>query len=175
LSASTQEHREQAPDSINCAVVTVSDTRTEETDKSGKIIIDQLTAVGHRIIDYRIVPDEPDQIEKLLKEIGSRDDADAIIFNGGTGIAQRDTTFDVIDRMLEKRLDGFGELFRWLSWYEIGPASMLSRATAGTYRDSLVFLTPGSSNAVNLAMEKLIAPEVAHMVFEIRKQGSRRD
>jgi molybdopterin adenylyltransferase len=169
MSASTQEHRESAPETINCAVVTVSDTRTEETDKSGKIIKEALLAKGHSIVDYRIIPDEPDQIEQLLNELASRDDSDAIIFNGGTGIAQRDTTFDVIDRMLEKKLDGFGELFRWLSWYEIGPAAMLSRATAGTYRDTLVFLTPGSSNAVNLAMEKLIAPEVAHMVFEIRK------
>jgi molybdopterin adenylyltransferase len=169
MSASTQEHRESAPETINCAVVTVSDTRTEETDKSGKIIKEALLAKGHSIVDYRIIPDEPDQIEQLLNELASRDDSDAIIFNGGTGIAQRDTTFDVIDRMLEKKLEGFGELFRWLSWYEIGPAAMLSRATAGTYRDTLVFLTPGSSNAVNLAMEKLIAPEVAHMVFEIRK------
>lgn len=169
MSASTQEHREQAPDSINCAVVTVSDTRTEETDKSGKIIKDALEAAGHTIIDYRIVQDEPDQIGPLLDELASRSDSDAIVFNGGTGIAPRDTTFDVIDRMLEKKLDGFGELFRWLSWYEIGPASMLSRATAGTYKNTLVFLTPGSSNAVKLAMDKLIAPEVAHMVFEVRK------
>jgi molybdopterin adenylyltransferase len=169
MSSSTQEHRDSAPNTINCAVVTVSDTRTAESDKSGKIIKEYLTHSGHSIVDYRIIPDEPDQIEQLLDELASRRDTDAIVFNGGTGISSRDTTFDVIDRMLEKKLDGFGELFRWLSWYEIGPASMLSRATAGTYRDTLVFLTPGSSNAVNLAMEKLIAPEVAHMVFEIRK------
>ncbi len=169
MSASTQEHRDSAPEQINCAVVTVSDTRTEETDKSGAIIKERLTAQGHTIVAYRIVPDEPDQIGPLLDELASRSDTDAIVFNGGTGIAPRDTTFDVIDRMLEKKLDGFGELFRWLSWYEIGAASMLSRATAGTYRNTLVFLTPGSSNAVNLAMEKLIAPEVAHMVFEVRK------
>ncbi len=169
MSASTQEHRESAPESINCAVVTVSDTRTEETDKSGKIIKDALIGVGHRIVDYRIVQDEPEQISMILDELASGEDSDAIIFNGGTGISTRDTTFDVIDRKLEKRIDGFGELFRWLSWYEIGAASMLSRATAGTYRNTLVFLTPGSSNAVNLAMEKLIVPEIAHMVFEIRK------
>ena len=169
MSASTQEHRDSAPEQINCAVVTVSDTRTEETDKSGAIIKERLTAQGHTIVAYRIVPDEPDQIGPLLDELASRSDTDAIVFNGGTGIAPRDTTFDVIDRMLEKKLDGFGELFRWLSWYEIGAASMLSRATAGTYRNTLVFLTPGSSNAVNLAMEKLIVPEVAHMVFEVRK------
>jgi molybdopterin adenylyltransferase len=169
MSASTQEHREQAPDRINCCVVTVSDSRTEETDKSGKIIKQYLSGAGHSIVDYRIIPDEPELIGTLLDELASRPETDAIVFNGGTGIAQRDTTFDVIDRMLEKKLDGFGELFRWLSWYEIGPASMLSRATAGTYKNTLVFLTPGSSNAVNLAMDKLIAPEVAHMVFEVRK------
>lgn len=169
MSKSTQEHRDSAPDQINCAVVTVSDTRTEETDKSGKIIKDSLTGAGHSIAEYRVIPDEPDEIGQLLDDLAARGDIDAIVFNGGTGIAQRDTTFDVIDRKLDKKLDGFGELFRWLSWYEIGPAAMLSRATAGTFRDTLVFLTPGSSNAVNLAMEKLIAPEVAHMVFEIRK------
>jgi molybdopterin adenylyltransferase len=169
MSVSTQEHREQAPESVNCAVITVSDTRTEETDKSGQIIKEYLTNAGHRIIDYRIIPDEPDRIGPLLDEIASRQDSDAIIFNGGTGIAQRDTTFDVVDAMLEKRLDGFGELFRMLSWDEIGPAAMLSRATAGVYKNTLVFLTPGSSNAVRLAMDKLIAPEVAHMVFEVRK------
>ena len=169
MSVSTQEHREQAPESINCAVVTVSDTRTAETDKSGQIIKEYLTNAGHHIIEYRIIPDEPDQIDPLLKELAGRQDSDAIIFNGGTGISPRDTTFDVVDRMLEKRLDGFGELFRMLSWDEIGPAAMLSRATAGVYHNTLVFLTPGSSNAVRLAMDKLIAPEVAHMVFEIRK------
>ena len=169
MSASTQEHRDQAPSEISCAVVTVSDTRTKETDRSGPIIRDTLQAAGHRIADYRIVPDESDEIRRALDELASRDDIDAIVFNGGTGIARRDTTFDVIDRLLEKRIDGFGELFRMLSWDEIGPAAMLSRATAGTYRDTLVFLTPGSSNAVRLAMDRLIAPEVAHMVFEVRK------
>lgn len=169
MSASTEEHREQAPEHINCAVVTVSDTRTEETDKSGQIITEYLTEAGHRIIDYRIVPDEPEQIGPLLEELAGRADSDAIIFNGGSGISPRDTTFDVVDRMLEKRLDGFGELFRMLSWDEIGPAAMLSRATAGVYRNTLIFLTPGSSNAVRLAMDRLIAPEVAHMVFEVRK------
>lgn len=169
MSASTEQHREQAPESISCAVVTVSDTRTEETDKSGQIIRESLTGAGHRIVEYQIIPDEPDRIGPLLDELATRDDVDCVVFNGGTGISSRDTTFDVVDRMLEKRLDGFGELFRMLSWDEIGAAAQLSRATAGVYRSTMVFLTPGSSNAVRLAMDKLIAPEVAHMVFEIRK------
>jgi molybdopterin adenylyltransferase len=150
-------------------VVTVSDSRTRETDKSGAMIRSALIDAGHDVVEYRIVPDEPVEIGQLLDEIIGGAVCDAVIFNGGTGIARRDTTFDVIDQRLEKRLDGFGELFRMLSYEEIGAAAMLSRATAGVYRDCLVFLTPGSSNAVNLALQKLIIPEIAHMVFEIRK------
>jgi molybdopterin adenylyltransferase len=169
MSASTEEHRQQAPKSIRCAVVTVSDTRTQDTDRSGAMIRQAMIDAGHDVIEYRIVPDEPDQIGALLDEFVNGGRCDAVIFNGGTGIARRDTTFDVIDQRLQKRLDGFGELFRMLSYEEIGAAAMLSRATAGVYRNCLVFLTPGSSNAVKLALEKLIVPEIAHMVFEIRK------
>jgi molybdopterin adenylyltransferase len=169
MSVSTEEHRQQAPKSIRCAVVTVSDTRTQDTDRSGSMIRQAMIDAGHDVIEYRIVPDEPDQIGALLDEIVNGGRCDAVIFNGGTGIARRDTTFDVIDQRLQKRLDGFGELFRMLSYEEIGAAAMLSRATAGVYRNCLVFLTPGSSNAVKLALDKLIVPEIAHMVFEIRK------
>ena len=140
MSASAQEHKDQAPERIGCAIVTVSDTRTPETDTSGALIRERLESAGH-----------------------------AVIFNGGTGIARRDTTFDVIDARLEKRIDGFGELFRYLSYIEIGSAAMMSRATAGVYRGTIVLLTPGSSNAVRLAMDKLILPELTHMVYEIRK------
>jgi molybdopterin adenylyltransferase len=150
-------------------VVTVSDSRTRETDKSGAMIRSALIDAGHDVVEYRIVPDEPVEIGQLLDELIGGAVCDAVIFNGGTGIARRDTTFDVIDQLLEKRLDGFGELFRMLSYEEIGAAAMLSRATAGVYHDCLVLLTPGSSNAVNLALQKLIIPEIAHMVFEIRK------
>lgn len=167
MSASTQEHRAQAPESVTCAVITVSDTRTPETDRSGALIRERLTEAGHQVVAYRIVPDEPDQVGALIDELAGT--CDVIILNGGTGIARRDTTYDAVAARLEKRLDGFGELFRMLSYAEIGAAAMLSRAVAGVYRDTLLFLTPGSSNAVALAMDKLIIPEIAHMVYEIRK------
>lgn len=169
MSQSVREHREQAPEVIRCAVVTVSDTRTEETDRSGAMIRERMSRAGHEIIAYQIVRDEPEQIGRLLDQLVARPDCDAVIINGGTGIARRDTTFDVVDARLEKRLTGFGELFRYLSYQEIGAAAMLSRATAGVYRGTVVVLTPGSSNAVSLALDKLIMPEIAHVVFEVRK------
>ena len=169
MSVSVQEHRESAPESVGCAVVTVSDTRTEETDKSGQIMKERLERAGHVIVGYRIVPDEPDLIAGLLDEFCVNPDCRAVLFNGGTGIASRDTTYDVIAGRLEKALVGFGELFRMLSYDEIGAAAMLSRATAGVYRGRLVFSTPGSSNAVTLAMDKLIAGELAHLVYEVTK------
>lgn len=169
MSQSVQEHRDAAPESIGCAVVTVSDTRDETTDRSGRIMIDSLEAAGHRILLYRIVPDEPAEIETVLGECRKQADIQAILFNGGTGIAQRDTTYDVLSRIIEKELPGFGELFRMLSWDEIGPAAMLSRATAGVYAGRLIFSTPGSSNAVRLAMDRLIVPEISHLVYEVTK------
>jgi molybdenum cofactor biosynthesis protein B len=169
MSESVQEHRDQAPDSVGCVVVTVSDTRTPETDRSGQIMKDRLQAAGHRIVDYTIVRDEPEQIAALLDRYADDPACQAILFNGGTGIARRDTTFDVISGRLEKTLPGFGELFRMLSYTEIGAAAMLSRATAGVYRGRFVVSTPGSSNAVALAMDKLIAGELAHLVYEVTK------
>jgi molybdopterin adenylyltransferase len=169
MSASVQQHRDNAPDVVGCAIVTVSDTRTPETDKSGAIIRDRLERAGHNVVGYSIVPDEPAQISMLLDQLCDRADCQAVIFNGGTGISTRDTTYDVIAGRLEKTLVGFGELFRMLSYEEIGAAAMLSRATAGVYRGRLVFSTPGSSNAVALAMDKLIANEIAHLVYEVTK------
>ena len=169
MSQSVNEHRNRAPDSVGCVVITVSDTRTAETDTSGAIMRERLEAAGHRIVDYRIVKDEPSEIDALLDECTVNPACQAILFNGGTGIARRDTTFDVISGRIEKPLPGFGELFRMLSYDEIGAAAMLSRATAGVYRGRIVFSTPGSSNAVRLAMDKLIAGELAHLVFEVTK------
>ena len=169
MSNSVQEHRDAAPDAIGCAVVTVSDTRDRETDTSGKIMLDMLANAGHRIVEYAIVRDEPLEIERMLTSCAENDAIQAVLFNGGTGIAARDTTFDVISDRIEHPLPGFGELFRMLSWDEIGAAAMLSRATAGVYSGRIVFSTPGSSNAVRLAMEKLIVPEIGHLVFEINK------
>ncbi|HUG16274.1 MAG TPA: molybdenum cofactor biosynthesis protein B [Thermomicrobiales bacterium] len=169
MSQSAQEHRDSAPDSVACAVITVSDTRTPETDASGSIMRSTLLAAGHSVVAYEIVRDEPELIRSVLNRHASDVTCDAVLFNGGTGIARRDTTFDTLSAMLDQTLPGFGELFRMLSFEEIGPAAMLSRATAGVYRGRLVFSTPGSSNAVSLAMNKLIVPEIAHIIFETRK------
>jgi molybdenum cofactor biosynthesis protein B len=169
-SASVAEHRAAAPEVIRCAVLTVSDTRTEATDSSGALIRRRLAEQGHEVVAYRIVKDEPDEIRALIEAWAADAAIQAIVSNGGTGIAARDTTYDVLAGLLEKRLDGFGELFRMLSYQEIGAAAMLSRAVAGVYRGTVLFAVPGSSNAVGLAMEKLILPELAHVVFEIFKQ-----
>ena len=164
-----EEHRQAAPEAVRCAILTVSDTRTPETDTSGRFIQDSLRAHGHEVVTYQIVKDEPAQIRACFDAWTTRFDVDAIISNGGTGIAARDTTYDVIVGLLEKRLDGFGELFRMLSYQEIGAAAMLSRAVAGVYLRRAVFCLPGSTNAVRLGMERLILPELAHVVYELRK------
>ena len=165
---SAEEHRglAESQGSVPVAIVTVSDTRTTETDKSGQTIRALCEEAGHTIVGYRIVKDEPDQVQQALDDF-TDGDARIIIFNGGTGISQRDRTYDVISRNLEKTLSGFGELFRMLSYEEIGSAAMLSRATAGTYRGKLIVSTPGSTGAVKLAMQKLILPEMQHLAWEL--------
>jgi len=154
---------------LACGVITVSDSRTPETDVSGKLIVDQLTQAGHTIAEYQIVPDDAAQITQWLETLTHKAIA-VIILNGGTGIARRDSTFEAVDSLLEKRLPGFGELFRMLSFQEIGAAAMLSRATAGLYRGAIVFALPGSPHAVNLALEKLIMPELTHLAWELVRQ-----
>lgn len=168
-SPSTEAHRQESPASVQVAVLTISDTRTREDDRSGELIRQNLTWRGHDIAAYRIVPDDPDQIRAALEGWIADAEIAAIITNGGTGIAGRDNTFDTISGLLEKKLDGFGEIFRMLSFQEIGAAAMLSRAVAGVSNGTAIFSTPGSSNAVKLAMEKLIGPELGHVVHEIRK------
>lgn len=165
---SSQEHRTaaQGQGSVPIAVVTVSDTRTPETDVSGQLMRTLAEAAGHQVVDYRIVRDEPDEVLQALEELVAGA-ARLIIFNGGTGIGRRDRTYDVISRVIEKPLPGFGELFRMLSYEQVGAAAMLSRATAGVYRERIVFSTPGSPNAVQLAMEKLILPEIQHLAWEL--------
>jgi len=166
-SESTQAHREAAGQrSAHCCVLTVSDTRTLDTDKGGSAIVTRLEAAGHTIYDRQIVPDEPEQIEALVRRWLADPQAQLIITTGGTGIARRDTTVEIIDRLLDKKLDGFGELFRMLSWEEVGPASMLSRALGGLAGEAWVFALPGSLNAVGLAMDKLILPELSHLLWE---------
>ncbi|MGF1490541.1 MAG: molybdenum cofactor biosynthesis protein B [Prochloraceae cyanobacterium] len=154
--------------SISCAVITVSDTRTLATDRSGKSISQLLEAAGHEIKYYSIVKDEPEQIKEVLLHLSSLKDLEALIFNGGTGIAPRDTTYDAISSLLEKTLPGFGELFRFLSYQEIGSRAIASRSVAGIYAGKLVFSLPGSTNAVKLALSKLILPELVHLVRQLK-------
>lgn len=147
---------------VRCAVITVSDTRTVESDLSGQLLQTLLAEAGHQVSDYRIVPDEPQQIRPLCQALAAR--VDCIILTGGTGIAPRDTTYDAIAALLEKTLPGFGEIFRHLSFQEIGSRAMASRAVAGVYQSTLIFSLPGSSKAVTLATEALILPELPHLV-----------
>jgi molybdenum cofactor biosynthesis protein B len=167
-SASTQLHKTLAAERgpVSLAIVTVSDTRTPETDVNFHYLKAQIEAAGHRVADYRIIKDEPEQVGAVLDELVSGD-ARLILFNGGTGIALRDTTFDALSRKFEKVMPGFGELFRMLSYEQVGAAAMLSRASAGVYRNRVVLSTPGSPAAVQLAWEKLIAPEIAHLAWEV--------
>ena len=167
-SASTEQHREAAAEQgpVKVAIVTVSDTRTPETDKNAVYLREQLANDGNSVTAYRIIKDEPDQVETILDEMAETD-ARVILFNGGTGIAPRDTTFDVLSRKLEKTLPGFGELFRVFSYDQVGAAAILSRATAGVYRGKVVISTPGSSAAVQLAWEKLVGPELQHLAWEV--------
>ncbi|MBV8886620.1 MAG: MogA/MoaB family molybdenum cofactor biosynthesis protein [Chroococcidiopsidaceae cyanobacterium CP_BM_RX_35] len=153
---------------VNCAVITVSDTRSPETDRSGQIIKQLLLDAGQAVGAYEIVKDEPAQIQAQLEALCQRSELDAAIFNGGTGIASSDTTYDAISNLLEKTLPGFGELFRFLSYQEIGSRAIASRAIAGVYHSKLVFALPGSSNAVKLAMQQLILPELVHLVSQVR-------
>lgn len=165
---STVPHPDSTPINASCAVITISDTRTTQNDRSGQLIQEFLTEAGHHILIYQILPDEPSQISTLLQELGANSELEAIIFNGGTGIAPRDTTYEAISQLLEKTLPGFGEIFRFLSYQEIGSRAIASRAIAGIYRQKLVFLLPGSSNAVKLALEKLILPELSHLIKQLK-------
>ena len=164
------EHRARAEalDAVSVGVLTVSDTRDPSTDKSGRLILDLVAEAGHNMAARRLVRDEPDQIRAAVLDMcGSG--LDAVLSTGGTGIGGRDQTCDVVRPLLEKELPGFGELFRMLSWEEVGSAAMLSRAVAGTVGWTLVFCMPGSSNAVRLAMTRLILPELRHLVYELHR------
>ncbi len=160
-------HPDEKAIALNCAVITVSDTRTVETDKSGQIIQELLKDAGHNLAEYTIIKDEPQQIKAWLLKLDTNREIEAIIVNGGTGIAPRDTTYDVISSCLEKTLPGFGEIFRWLSYQEIGSRAIASRAVAGVKNNKLIFSLPGSSNAVKLAMSQLILPELNHLIKQL--------
>lgn len=171
MKGSHEKHRTQAARQgpVAVAVVTVSDTRTLDTDTSGQYLRQSVETAGHRLARHLIVPDEPEEVASALEEL-ARGEARIIIFNGGTGIAPRDNTYDVLSQTLEKTLPGFGELFRFLSYQEIGAAAFLSRATAGVYRNRVVFSLPGSPQAVRLAWEKLIQPELEHLAWLVAGQ-----
>jgi molybdopterin adenylyltransferase len=163
------EHRATAPSGVGCIVVTVSDTRTEATDSAGRAIADLLAAGGHLVVARHLVRDEPAEVRAVVEAALARDDARAIITTGGTGISSRDRTYEALASLLERRLDGFGELFRVLSYEQVGSAAMLSRAMAGVARGKLIACLPGSEAAVRLAMERLLVPELGHIVRELSR------
>lgn len=168
-----EEHRREAPGGIRVFVVTASDSRSEAEDVGGAFLREAAARAGHELAGYRLVKDEPSEIRQAL-EAAAAARADAVVVNGGTGIAARDRTYEAVAGVIEKRMDGFGELFRALSYQEIGSAAMLSRAVAGVWQGRAVFSVPGSPAAVRLAWEKLIGPELGHVVRELRKDGGRR-
>jgi molybdenum cofactor biosynthesis protein B len=166
---SSVEHKARAPISIACFVLTVSDTRTEANDTGGQAIRELLEGAGHSVSGHAIVKDEPSQVTAIVRRQLADPATQVIISTGGTGISARDTTYEAVTGLLEKRLDGFGELFRMISFHQIGSAAMMSRATAGTVGRKAIFVLPGSPAAVRLAMEKLIVPELGHVVQQLSK------
>jgi len=163
------DHKKHAPKQVRVFVITVSDTRTRDDDTSGQAAKELIEAGGHIVSGYAIVRDEPAEVSGLVRRIAEERLANVIVTSGGTGVSRRDNTYEAISGLLEKRLDGFGELFRMLSYQEIGSAAMLSRAVAGLYRGIVIFSTPGSTGAVKLALNKLILPEIGHISFEVKR------
>lgn len=161
-----EQHQQQAPQSVAVAVITVSDTRTLETDTGGQTVVDFLLAAGHTVAERAIIKDEPTPMRQLLRELVARPEVAAILLTGGTGLSSRDQTYETVSELLDKPLPGYGELFRQLSYADIGPAAILSRATGGVMQRKIVLTMPGSPNAVRLAMEKIIIPQLRHLVRE---------
>lgn len=166
---SQQDHKAAGPATVRVAVLTVSDTRTAETDTSGRAIRELLVAAGHAVVGTALVRDDPDAVTAFVERELDDGVAQVVITTGGTGITSRDSTYEAIDALLEKRLDGFGELFRMLSYRDIGPAAMMSRACAGLARGRIVIALPGSEGAVRLAMTTLVLPELGHLVQQASK------
>ena len=169
MSQAVREHHADAPSSLNVAVLTVSDTRTLETDASGALIVELAESAGHAVVAREIVPDEPERMRPLIRGWASAGGPHAVLVNGGTGISARDQTFETVSALLTKPLTGYGELFRMLSYAEIGPACLLSRAVGGLVGRLAVLVMPGSRAAVELAMTRIILPELPHIVREARK------
>jgi len=162
-------HRALAPRQVRCFVITVSDTRTDATDTSGRAIVERLEAAGHTVVGRTIVIDEADLVRDTIVRQLANPDVHAIVTTGGTGITSRDTTYEAVTALLQKRLDGFGELFRMLSFEQIGSAAIMSRACAGLVSGRIVIALPGSEAAVRLAMDRLVVPELAHMVQQAQR------
>lgn len=163
------EHKAGAPKSVRCRVLTVSDSKTADTDTSGRLIRELLTNAGHEVVGSAIVRDEPAEVEAVVRQGCEDARTQVLILTGGTGITSRDSTFETVGALLDKRLPGFGELFRVLSYEEVGAAAMLSRAQAGVRAGRVIFSLPGSPNACRLALEKLIIPELGHLVRELSR------
>ena len=163
------QHRASAPKAAGCFVLTISDTKTPATDTSGALIRELLAAAGHRVVGSAMVPDEPAQVQAVIRGAAEDPAVQAVILTGGTGITSRDSTYEAVETLLDKRLPGFGELFRMLSFDEVGPAAMLSRAQLGVHRRRIVASLPGSPNACRLALEKLLLPELGHLVREVSR------
>ena len=164
-----KSHKASAPRSVGCFVLTISDSKTPETDTSGALIRELVTAAGHRVTGHAIVKDEPEQVAAVIRSGCAAPSVEAFILTGGTGITSRDSTYEAIEALLDKRLSGFGELFRMLSYEEVGAAAMLSRAQGGVVQGRVLFSLPGSPNACRLALEKLIIPELPHLLREVRR------
>ena len=161
------EHKATAPRAIGCWVLTVSDTKTPDTDTSGQLIRKLLLDAGHQIVGSSIVRDEPKDVQRVIREACTNDEVRSVLVTGGTGITSRDSTYEAIEALLDKRLPGFGELFRMLSYQEIGAAAMMSRAQLGVHARRIVVSLPGSPNACRLALEKLVIPELSHLIREV--------
>jgi len=168
-STTPDAHKAYAPRSVGCFVLTISDTKTAETDSSGQLIRELLAAAGHRVAGSTIVRDEPAEVERVVRHAAADPGVQVILLTGGTGITSRDSTYEAVDALLDKRLPGFGELFRVLSYAEIGPAAMLSRAQLGVVHRRILASLPGSPNACRLALEKLLIPELGHLVGEVSR------
>lgn len=170
--SSVEEHRREAPQTVSCYIITVSDTRTMETDTGGALIASMLEEAGYQVVDRKIVKDDYEDIRELVYKCSIHSGIEAVLLTGGTGISPRDTTYEAVASLLDKSLPGFGEIFRLLSFTEdIGSAAILSRAIAGTIGNTAIFSMPGSTGAVKLAMTRLIIPELRHVMREIYKQG----
>ena len=169
LMNTVDQHRRAAPTSLGFFLITVSDTRTAGDDVSGRTLSEMAAAAGHRVIETRIIPDEIAEIRQAVEQALAREEVDVVALTGGTGFSPRDVTLEAVAPLLERPIEGFGELFRMLSYQQVGSAAMLSRAAAGLVGSRAVFLLPGSPKAVTLAMEKLILPEAGHLLGQARR------